>query len=218
MCKKCRKRTPLYMRIKGDFAKAVLCPFLICIYRKHLIETFLWVMFVIFAGLLGPIINVIRRSVFMGWDFSVALIPDSLSGTFYTFSLVLVASLLAPLFISFSKDEKPNYQHIGMVLVTLMFFTMIFCAVFYSFAASDTALVQDFSKLTRDNVSVDFWQLLFFIIAIVFAIYCHGFSLLKLHEAELNMAKDHYVTENKEKEYIVEKTADITTDGNGVGL
>lgn len=175
-------------------------------------------MFVILAGQLGSIINVIRRSVFLGWDVSVALIPDSVSGTFYTFSLVLIASLLAPLFVSYSKDERPNYQHISTVLVTLMIFVMIFCAVFYSFAAPDTVTPVDYSKLTSDEVKVDWWQLAFFIIAIIFAIYCHGFSLLKFHEDQLKMSSEYFTRENSEKEQIAEETAEVKSDGKGVAL
>lgn len=211
-----KSKKPLYLKVQGEFPKAILCPFLVCL--QHKIETFLWMMFVIFAGQLGTLINIIRRSVFLHWDVSVALIPDSVSGSFYTFSLVLIASLLAPLFVSYSKGDKPNYQHIGMVLITLMIFTMIFCAVFYSFAASDSVTAVDYSKLTCDDVKVDGWQLAFFIIAIVFAIYCHGLSLLKLHEPELHMSMEHFMKENEEKEQIVEKSAEIKTDGKGVAI
>lgn len=211
-----KNKTPLYLRPKSKFWKALLCPFLVTL--EHLTETFIWVLFVIFAGQLGTIINIIRRSVFLGWDVSVALIPDSISGTFYTFSLVLIASLLAPLFVSYFKDEKPNYQHISSVLVALMFFVMIFCAVFYSFAASDTATSMDYSKLIAADVKVDGWQLAFFIIAIVLAVYCHGFSLLKFHEDELKMSSEYFTRENFEKEQIATDSAAVKSDGKGVAL
>lgn len=209
-------KTPLYLQVKGNFAKALLCPFLVSFH--HLTETFIWAMFVIVAGLLGTFINIIKRSVFLDWDISVALIPDSVSGTFYTFSLVLISSLLAPIFVSYSKDEKPNYQHISVILVTLMVFVMIFCAVFYSFAASDTLTPIDYSKLTSENVSIDGWQFLFFVVAIIFAFYCHGFSLLKYHDEELKMSAEYFCKENQEKERMAEKTADITSDGKGTAL
>ena len=211
-----KNKTPLYLRPKSKFWKALLCPFLITL--EHLTETFIWTSFVIFAGQLGTIINIIRRSVFLGWEVSVALIPDSISGTFYTVSLVLIASLLAPLFVSYSKDERPNYQYISSVLVTLMIFVMIFCAVFYSFAASDTPTSLDYSKLSAADVKVDGWQIAFFFIALVFAYYCHGFSLLKFHEDELKMSSEYFTRENYEKEKIATQSAAVKSDGKGVAL
>ncbi len=211
-----KNKTPLFLRPKSKFWKALLCPFLITL--EHLTETFIWASFVIFAGQLGTIINIIRRSVFLDWDVSVALIPDSISGTFYTFSLVLIASLLAPLFVSYSKDERPNYQHISSVVVVLMFFVMILCAVFYSFAASDTATSMDYSNLTAADVKVDGWQLTFYIIAFIFAIYCHGFSLLKFHEDELKMSSEYFTRENDEKKKITVDSSAVKSDGKGIAL
>lgn len=75
------KPKPWYLRIKSDFLRSIFAPLFIC--SKHAVEWFLWLMFVVIAGQLGTIINVIQRWLFGGWDFMTAFCPDSASGSFY---------------------------------------------------------------------------------------------------------------------------------------
>ena len=49
------------------FWGSIIGPFLICF--KHGSEFFIWALFVIVAGQLGTIINIINRFVFQGWKF-----------------------------------------------------------------------------------------------------------------------------------------------------
>lgn len=97
-------------RINNIFLRVILAPLETLLFHK--VELFLWFAFVIVAGLLGIIINIIKRWIFDGWDFFVALGPDSAAGSFYTFSLVMISSLIYPLFSRFIKSEKPEYRKI----------------------------------------------------------------------------------------------------------
>lgn len=175
-------------------------------------------MFVIVAGQLGTIINIIQRTVFDNWQIKKALIPDSVSGNFYTFSLVLLASLLGPLFIDFIKDEKPHYRKIGMVFVTILIFTIILCAVFYSFATHNISNI-DYTNLKNNDICVDVPQLIFYICALVFAWYYFGYSLLAHHERDIRLSDEGYhELEESEKENLQEQASIVKDDGKGVKI
>jgi len=77
--------------IKNYFGRALILPFTVLLCHK--VETFIWFMFVIVASQMGVAINVIYRCLYEDWDLYTALAPDSASGTFYTFCMVMVASL-----------------------------------------------------------------------------------------------------------------------------
>lgn len=175
-------------------------------------------MFVIVAGQLGTIINIIQRTVFDNWQIEKAFIPDSVSGNFYTFSLVLLASLLGPLFIDFIKDEKPHYRKIGMVFVTILIFTIILCAVFYSFATHNISNV-DYNNLKNTDICVDVPQLIFYIFALLFAWYYFGYSLLAHHERDIHLSDEEYrEREESEKENLSEQASSVKDDGKGVKI
>lgn len=195
------------------FIKALFGPIYICKYHK--VELFLWIMFVIVAGQLGTIINVIQRVMFDGWSINSAIVPDSISGNFYTFSLVLLASLLGPLFIDFIKDEKPHYRKIGMVFVTILIFAIILCAVFYSFATHNIPNT-NYNTLKDSNVSIDWPQLVFYIFALLSALYSYGFSLLGHHEEEIHLSDEYRTQEEQLKEELSEQILNVTNDGKGV--
>ena len=91
---------------EGKFCGSLLVPFIVCF--NHKIEFFLWVMFVFVAGQLGTIINVVNRTLFHDWTISQALYPDSVSGSFYTYALVLIASLIVPLFTRIRNNKEPG--------------------------------------------------------------------------------------------------------------
>lgn len=211
-----KQRELLYKRIKNKFWRAILAPFLICF--EHKIEFFLWVMYVIFAGLLGVVINVIRRVIFLNWDIMPAIAPESSSGSFYTFSLVLIASLLAPLFISFIKKEKPHYRNIGAVFVTILILSLVLCAVFYSFATQSITNL-DYSEFKNADMRLDWPQFIFFVLALLYSWYSFGYSLMDRHEEELFLSDDSYAAKDiKEKRDLSKEVIGVTSDGSGVKI
>lgn len=185
-----------YLRIKSDFLRSIVAPFCIC--SKHAVEWFLWLMFVVIAGQLGTIINVIQRWVFGGWDFMAAFCPDSTSGSFYTFALVMIASLIGPIFIRFVNKGKPEYRPITIVYVTILIFSLLFCGLYYSFATQEPNMT-DFSGLHNKDISVDVKQLVFFVLAIVFSWYSFGLSLMPIHEEDALLDKDYQSMDDKDR-------------------
>lgn len=176
-------------RINNIFLRVILAPLETLLFHK--IELFLWFAFVIVAGLLGIIINIIKRWIFDGWDFFVALGPDSAAGSFYTFSLVMISSLIYPLFSRFIKSEKPEYRKIHIVYITILIFTLLFCGVFYSFSTLNQPM-EAYDGLHNNNMCLDYSQLLFFVLSIVFSVYSFGLTLIGQHEEELHLS-DNYL-------------------------
>lgn len=179
-------------RINNILLRAILAPLETLLFHK--VELFLWFSFVIVAGLLGVIINIIKRWIFDGWDFSVALGPDSAAGSFYTFSLVMISSLIYPLFSRFIKSEKPEYRKVHILYITILIFTLLFCGVFYSFSTL-TQPMGAYTKLQNVDMRLDRSQLLFFVLSIVFSVYSFGLTLIGQHEEELHLSDDYLENE-----------------------
>jgi len=197
---------------EGKFLGSVLVPFLICF--RHKTEFFIWAMFVVVAGQFGTIINVINRVVFQHWSFPQALYPDSVTGSFYTYSLVLVASLIAPIFTHARNNEKPAFRSISMVLSTLLIFTLVFSAIFFS-AASRIPHDVNYESFKYLKLRVDIKQLVFFILAILFAWYSFGLSLMRQEGAVNGLDDDYQKNEDVRVGEMVEEGNEVTTDGEG---
>lgn len=175
-------------RINNTFLRAILAPLETLIFHK--VELFLWFSFVIVAGLLGVIINIIKRWIFDGWDFFVALGPDSAAGSFYTFSLVMISSLIYPLFSRFIKSEKPEYRKIHIVFITILIFTLLFCGIYYSFSTLNQP-IGAYERLHNNDMRIDYSQSFFFVLVIIFSVYSFGLTLIGQHEDELHLSDDY---------------------------
>jgi len=171
--------------------------------RKFLVRTFLWFVFSVGISLIGTIINIIKFAVFnipkipnapvtIGDKISMSIYMDSKTGTFYTFSIVLAASILYPLFECFIKHEW-HYTHLRVITIIIAILVLVFGGVFYSFLTIGTTP----SSYNVGQVHLDQWQLSFFILAIFVAAYSYGLGLMK--EDDNHPQIDDYA-ENEEKE------------------
>ena len=185
------------VRSVKQFLKFLYVPMIMCWYHK--VDAFIWLMFTLVASQLGTIINVINRTVFQGWDFQVALCPESASGTFYTFALVMISSLMSPLFISIINRKSPTYNKLKMVFVTVLIFVLILAAVFYAFSSQNVEIV-NFASLKNGDVAADWWQLSFYIFTIFASIYAFGLNYLSQHPEFVDLTDDYQEKENEEVE------------------
>lgn len=198
------------------FFKGILGPFMVC--KDHKVDMFIWLMFTLIASQLGTIINVINRVIFQGWDFQAALCPESASGNFYIFALVMISSLLSPLFTSILNKKEPTFNRIKMVFVTLLFFTLILAAVFYAFSSQNIKMI-NFATLKNEDVTADGWQLSFFIITILASIYAFGLNYLNYHPKEYGyLADDYQKSENQDVKKIESNIHSSKDDGRGVAI
>lgn len=141
---------------------------------KDKLEFFIWILFVIVAGQSGTIINVINRCVFGNMELSQSLLADSVSGNFYTFSLVIVTSAIGSLFIKLTEKRENEHRRITVLFVAIFFMLSLFNAVFFSFATQHYA--KEYCKVPIEEIGIDWWQLIFFILAVFAAVYTLGLT------------------------------------------
>ena len=184
----------------GGFAKfyynliqALKEPYLVLFRERHRMSVFLWFMFTIFAAQIGTMINLIQHVVFTEHEstnkniwtlIQESLYMDSQSGSFYTFSIVLTASVLSPLFIKF-VETNVHFRKLKVLTIVISIFTLFFGGIFYSFSTFNN---RDYSSLVEHEFNVDKWQLLFFVIAILIALYSYGLTRMdKYPESHLEL-------------------------------
>lgn len=207
-------------RINNTFLRAILAPLETLLFHK--LELFLWFAFVIAAGLLGVIINIIKRWIFDGWDFFVALGPDSAAGSFYTFSLVMISSLIYPLFSRFIKSEKPEYRKLHIVFITILIFTLLFCGIYYSFSTLNQP-IRAYERLHNNDMRIDYSQSFFFVLVIIFSVYSFGLTLIGQHEDELHLSDDYLEKEQHQVKKLTKQSSSsissaTTPDGTKITI
>ena len=153
---------PLWILIKSIFR-----PILLCFSARHIYSTFIWFCFTICGGLIGVIINLIQRCVYGDQSIADSLTRDAETGFFYTFALVLTASLLSPVFLKIIHNKEIGFRKMKIGFVVISIFVMLFAGLFYS----NHMLM--FSGDIKRN-----WQTAFIIIAIVLALYSMGLTYI----------------------------------------
>lgn len=175
---------------------------------KHRLDFFLWFLFVVVAGQLGTIINFINRCVFGGWTLSQSLLADSVSGNFYTFALVLVTSMIGNIFIKLTYKSEHDHRKAIVVFIALCVFLMLFDAVFFSFATQGYAV--EYQKVSVADISCDWWQLVFFFLAILAAILSFGLERIDEHKEYNYLDEENKVVKEltTNGQLSIKKTAD----------
>lgn len=179
-----------------------LKPFLVIKQQKGLFM--LWFLFTIIAGLLGPIINIINKCWFglhpMGY--ASAILQESLSGTFYTFSVVLIASSLGAVLLKmFELSNK--FLKLKLYYIAICIFPMLIGAVCYSSHMSNQTVgnhrLETVVKITSEKsdsiADVDHIQLVFFVIAIIIGVYAFCLQYMSLNPEKFPDLQDDYVGE-----------------------
>lgn len=195
--------------MKNKTLKYYLAPFWII--RKHKLEFALWMVFVIFAGQMGTVINIVSRHIFGEMTISQSLLADSVSGNFYTFSLVLIASLVGSYFIRLIVPVNPEHRRLIVPFVAISLVLMLFSAVFFSFQTRDYGV--DWKAVAPELIQIDFWQVLFFSLSVLIAIYAFGLDRMHLHKEYDEMAE---YRENEDNN-VASLRADVPTNNPSGG-
>lgn len=174
---------------------------------------FVWFMFTILASQIGTIMNLIIRVINGELSFTQSIYLESINGSFYTFSIVLIASLLSPLFINFVENSPTHFKSIKIVLITILIFSLFFAGIFYSTSVIDNYDIKTLSSL---DYSVDICQLMFFIIAIILALYAFNVSRLDLNKEKYKDLNDNYAEMDDEaRNSLTSGLEGVTTDNKG---
>lgn len=160
--------------------------------KKHKVDFFLWFLFVILAGQLGTIINIICRVTYGDWSLLESLYVDSLYGNYFTFALVLMASILGPIFIRLINKNNGKREFRTIVI---LFTSFLFILIFLTGICLSVATQQNVQK--PDQITFkpsDIIQIVLFFISIIMAIYYFGIEKMSDHE-ELEVYDDDYQKE-----------------------
>lgn len=168
----------IYRIIRG-IVIFVLKPFKVI--QHHYLAFFLWLAFTIFGGLMGVIVNIMRNMWFITnpLKFEQALSLEMINGSFYTYSIAMVAGVLCSVLILFSelKKEELNFRGHQIVIVSFSIFITLFGGVFYALSKGD---INTSANSLDSGLYIDWQQIIVFIIAVIISIY--SFCVIRLND------------------------------------
>jgi hypothetical protein len=174
-------------------------------------KLFIWLIFTIIAGQLGIFINlIIAWCNHIGWGNSIYY--DSINGNFYIFSFALIASAIGLVYGNLDDEDKPGFKNIKIIVTILASFVVIFCCVLYTIVVMNRN--KDLIIIKNTELQADWAQIIFYICAIAFSIFC--FLLVKLDPND-----ERYSWLCKENEHIKEtedKSKKATSTDEGVSI
>lgn len=166
---------------------------------------FLWLLFTIIAGLLGPIINIANNCGFNDLPISLSVFEDSRAGTFYTFSIVLIASAIGSLFLNL-LDSSDSFKKMKLYFMALCIFPLFFGGIFYSSFTQKqkeelkVSFLEQSGKAYPKNtystdvqIIVDKKQLILFLIALAISIYAFCLQYMNANPSEFEEIRDSYL-------------------------
>lgn len=199
---------------KGRLWSYLIRPYKDLLHGKNFSALVLWFVFTIFAAQIGTLINIIKHGIFHDGkirppDFNLwrsigeSIYLDSKSGSFYTFAIVLVASVLSPLFIQLLDESELHFKKMKIFTIVISIFTLFFGGVFYSFSTLRTDV---YDTLRHVEFAWDKSQTFFFVFSIMVASY--AFALTRMNR-ERNKDIDDYISDQNGRREKLQETGDI---------
>lgn len=201
------------MKLKGvmKYIKLIFEPLkVIKIERNYFI---LWFVFTVLAGQIGVITNVILRGSFKNYSISESLLLDSNNGSFYTYAIALFASTLGLLFVNIIERNPTKFKSFKVFLLVLTIFSLFFAGIYYS--ASTIKSINDVN-LTFKDIKIDWSQLIFLILSIIFAVYTFSITRLDMNYERFKHLDDNYAEKDDENvDDLGGKAGVVKTDKKG---
>jgi len=178
-------------------------------------EFSIWFLFTIITGQIGIIANIIIRHYSEGASIKESIIVDSVNGSFYTFSIALVASILGPLFINLINSKVLRFRTLKVYTIIISFFFLIFSGIVYAVIQSKNGI-----NINLKNITIDWTQFIVYIFAILIVFY--GYCILRLENnpdkyKSLDDAPFNEIDDEEVKDRI-EQSKLIKDDGKGIKL
>ena len=180
--------------------------------KENRLIFFIWFLFTVLAGQIGVFSNFIIRVLNGNLTFSQSLYLDSINGSFYTYSIALLASVLGPLFVNLIENHPTKFKSIKIIAIITSIFTLYFAGVFYSSSSS-----KNFSNVLKElSYRIDWWQLIFLIISIFIAIYSYSVLRLENNYDKYKELDDSFSNQDDEQvEELNKEIVEIKTDSKG---
>ncbi|WP_167343166.1 hypothetical protein [Nonlabens sp. SY33080] len=171
-----------------------------------------WFLFTVLAGQIGVISNFIIRVINGDLSFSQSLFLDSINGSFYTYSIALLASVLGPLFVNLIENHPTKFKSIKILTIIVSIFTLFFAGVFYS-SSPNNLNIENFKNLTYN---IDWWQFTFLLLSIIISVYSFSVIRLEYNYDKYKELDDNFASKDDAKvDEMNDKTEDLKTDSKG---
>lgn len=178
--------------------------------RKNKREFFIWIVFTVVCGQMGIIANIIIRYYSHSIPLDQSIYIEGSSGSFYTFSIALIASALGPMFVTFFSS-KLEFKTIKIISIILLIILLQLSGIIYAATQSKDLILPNSNDLTFGLT-----QPIIYVISIVLVGYTFG--VLKLNAtAHTDIDDESYI--EKEDATVIEQTMatnEVTDDGKGV--
>lgn len=158
--------------------------------RFHKISFFLWMSFTLFGGLIGIVISVVRYYLFGNYELLQAIYIESMNGSFYTYSIAVVASVLSGVFIIFAEKDTLNFRRYQIPFITMSIFLMFFGGVFYALAKQMNSIsIKDIPNV--EDINIEWKQFSIFVLSVLFSIYSFCLCRLDDHKSDFKSISDN---------------------------
>lgn len=178
-------------------------------------EFLIWFLFTILTGQFGILANFIVRNYTSGTSISNSIYIESSNGSFYTFVIALVASLLGPVFLNFIKSERIQFRTLKTFTVIVAIFFLFVTGIIYASIQSTTM-----GNIPIGKLHIDITQTAIYVFAIFFASY--GYCILGLESSNLNFNNINDPLFNEQNDEHVEEILHaeplLNQDQNGIEL
>lgn len=168
-----------FLKALWTFVKFLAQP--LKVIRLHKISFFLWTSFTLFGGLIGIVVSVIRYALFGTYSIAQAMYIESMNGSFYTYSIAIVAAVLSGVFIIFAEEDTLNFRRYQIPFITISIFLMFFGGVFYALAKQTGDMSVNVIPET-DDIVIEWKQFTIFILSVLFSIYSFCVCRLDDHQ------------------------------------
>jgi len=155
-----------------------------------------WFIFTILAGQIGIITNIILKYKVNNIAISQSIMEESIIGSFFTFAIVLFASTLGLLFVNILERNPTVFKSFKVFLLIITVFSLFFAGIYYS---ASTISEKNPTKVKIENFNLDFPQIIFFILSIIFAMYTYCITRLDLNYEKYQHLDDNYAEKDNEK-------------------
>lgn len=189
---------------------------------------FLWFLFTIIAGLLGPIINIANNCGFNDMPMVLSILEDSQTGTFYTFSIVLIASAIGSLFLNL-LDSSDTFRKMKLYFMAICIFPLFFGGIYYSsfsqkkkeefklaYVSHKKAVEKESTRGQEIIVVVDKKQLVIFLLSLIISIYAFCLQYMNANKSEFKEIEDSYLDKEELGLKRMNEILDAETDMEGV--
>lgn len=182
-------------RSKNTLIHKIFRPFRII--PMHRATFIVWAILTLLGGLVGVIANVFKSVGFGDSGFLEAVNYETITGSLYTYSIAIIASVLGSLFVLFEEKDKLNYRYLQIPTAAVSIIVLLFGGIFYAFNKG------------YEPDGFDWKQVGILFLSVFISIYVFCLSRLDDHDPYFNDISDKRYTKND----VVNIPSDLTNEG-----